>query len=101
MTPSAAGVTSPLVLVMAKPLTTAPSASAVRLNTEPAEVFTTAHSEALPQLVGVSDVAGELADFGPRIVKGLLTFTFSVYVPALTRIVSPAVAAVTAAWIVE
>jgi hypothetical protein len=43
---------------------------------------------------------GEIALFGPSKVMFLLILTFSVYVPAQTLMVSPLVAAFTAAWIV-
>ena len=43
---------------------------------------------------------GEIALFGPSKVMFLLIITFSVYVPAQTLMVSPFVAASTAAWIV-
>ena len=46
-------------------------------------------------------VPGAIELFGPRIVSDLSILTFSVYVPAQTLMVSPALAAVTAAWIVE
>ena len=98
--PNAAGVTIPLVLVIAKPLTTVPSAAAVIVNTLPDAAFTTAHPESEPQEVALSDVAGEVAALGPSKVSALLIVTFSVYVPAPTLIVSPALAAVTASWIV-
>ena len=50
-------------------------------------------------LVAVGPGAIEL--FGPKIVSALLILIFSVYVPAQTLMVSPLVAASTAAWIVE
>jgi hypothetical protein len=43
---------------------------------------------------------GEIALFGPNKVMLLLILTFSSYVPAQTLMVSPLVAASTAAWIV-
>ena len=43
---------------------------------------------------------GEIALFGPNKVMFLLIITFSAYVPAQTLMVSPLVAASTAAWIV-
>jgi hypothetical protein len=43
---------------------------------------------------------GEIALFGPSKVSALLIVTFSVYVPAQTLMVSPVLAASTAAWIV-
>jgi hypothetical protein len=43
---------------------------------------------------------GAVALFGPSKVMFLLILTFSVYVPAQTLMVSPLVAASTAAWIV-
>jgi hypothetical protein len=43
---------------------------------------------------------GEIALFGPNKVMLLLILTFSAYVPAQTLMVSPLVAAFTAAWIV-
>jgi hypothetical protein len=43
---------------------------------------------------------GAVALFGPKIVSALLILIFSVYVPAQTLMVSPLVAASTAAWIV-
>jgi hypothetical protein len=49
----------------------------------------------------VAAVPGAIEFFGPRIVSALLIITFSVYVPAQTLMVSLAVAAVTASWIVE
>jgi hypothetical protein len=42
-------------------------------------------------------VPGAIELFGPRIVSVLSILTFSVYVPAQTLMVSPALAAVTAA----
>ena len=48
----------------------------------------------------VAPVPGAIELFGPRIVSALSILTFSAYVPALTLMVSPAVAAFTAAWIV-
>jgi hypothetical protein len=49
----------------------------------------------------VAAVPGAIELFGPKIVSALLMLKFSVYVPAQTLMVSPALAAVTAAWIVE
>jgi hypothetical protein len=46
-------------------------------------------------------VPGAIELFGPKIVSALSILTFSVYVPAQTLMVSLAVAAVTASWIVE
>jgi hypothetical protein len=48
----------------------------------------------------VAPVPGAIALFGPSKVMLLLILTFSVYVPAQTLMVSPLVAAYTAAWIV-
>ena len=48
----------------------------------------------------VADGPGAIELFGPKIVSALSMLKFSVYVPALTLIVSPARAAVTADWIV-
>jgi hypothetical protein len=48
----------------------------------------------------VAPVPGAIELFGPKIVSALLMLKFSVYVPAQTLMVSPALAAVTAAWIV-
>jgi hypothetical protein len=48
----------------------------------------------------VATVPGAIELFGPKIVSALLILTFSVYVPAQTLMVSPLVAASTAAWIV-
>jgi len=85
--------------VIAKPLITVPSASADTENTLPDAAFTTAHPASDPQEVALSEVAGDVAALGPRMVRGLVMLTFSVYVPALTVMVSPATAASTAAWI--
>ena len=101
MRPFADGVRFPLVLVIAKPLITVPSAVAVNENTLPVAAFTTAHPESDPQEVALSDVAGEVAALGPSKVSALLMVTFPVYVPAPTLIVSPALAASIASWIVE
>jgi hypothetical protein len=48
----------------------------------------------------VAAVPGAIELFGPKIVRALSILTFSVYVPAQTLMVSPLVAASTAAWIV-
>jgi hypothetical protein len=48
----------------------------------------------------VATVPGAIELFGPKIVRALSILTFSVYVPAQTLMVSPLVAASTAAWIV-
>ena len=48
----------------------------------------------------IVSAAGSLPLPEPMIVSRLLTVTFSLYVPGATLIVSPALAALTAAWIV-
>ena len=49
----------------------------------------------------VATVPGAIELFGPKIVSALSILKFPAYVPALTLIVSPALAAFIAAWIVE
>jgi hypothetical protein len=64
-----------------------------------AEAIVTA-PDTTASLTLVATVPGAIELFGPKIVSALLILTFSVYVPALTLIVSPALAASTADWIV-
>ena len=72
------------------PLTVTPSI--------PDAIVTTPDTTA--SLTLVATVPGAIELFGPKIVSALLILTFSVYVPAPTLMVSPALAAVTADWIV-
>jgi hypothetical protein len=75
------------VAVILNPLSVTPSI--------PEAIDTAPDITASVDLVAVVPAAIEL--FGPRIVSALSILTFSVYVPAQTLMVSPAVAAVTAA----
>jgi hypothetical protein len=65
-----------------------------------AEAIVTA-PDTTASLTLVATVPGAIELFGPKIVSALLMLKFSVYVPALTLIVSPALAAFMADWIVE
>ena len=79
------------VAVILNPLSVAPLISEA--------IVTAPDTTASLSLVAAGPGAIEL--FGPKIVSALLILKFPAYVPAPTVIVSPALAAVTADWIVE